>query len=65
MNEINTGCSTTNYDQFCFYRLPCGICTRTNAYCPLAGNTIVTPTWDYHLTCQQSGTSVNGGTNEP
>lgn len=24
-----------NYSQYCAYRLPCGICSRTNSYCPL------------------------------
>ena len=27
-----------NYNQCCFNRLPCGICTRTNQMCPFAGN---------------------------
>lgn len=24
-----------SYNDFCAYRLPCGICTRTNCACPL------------------------------
>lgn len=31
-----------NYSQYCAYRLPCGICTRTNTYCPLFSGTIIT-----------------------
>ena len=24
-----------SYQTYCSYRLPCGICTRTNSHCPL------------------------------
>lgn len=34
----------TNGAEVCFYRLPCGICTRTNQYCPLNTNT-AGPAW--------------------
>ena len=34
----STSTSTTTYGNYCWYRLPCGICTRTNSTCPLAGN---------------------------
>lgn len=34
-----------NYSQYCLYRLPCGICTRTNSVCPLSGNSTITPSW--------------------
>ena len=34
--------NTINYAQYCAYRLPCGICQRTNAVCPLSANTITT-----------------------
>lgn len=34
-----------NYHEYCWYRLPCGICTRTNEFCPLSGNSKVTPSW--------------------
>lgn len=27
-----------DYSQYCFSRLPCGICTRTNQMCPLVSN---------------------------
>ena len=30
-----TTTSYENYQQYCMYRLPCGICTRTNSMCPL------------------------------
>ena len=29
-----------DYSQCCTYRLPCGICTRTNSHCPLFSNGI-------------------------
>lgn len=32
-----------DYYQYCAYRLPCGICTWTNTYCPMQG--ITTLTW--------------------
>lgn len=35
---INTSCYIPNYGQYCFNRMPCGICTRTNMMCPLGGN---------------------------
>lgn len=40
--------NNSNYGQFCFNRLPCGICTRTNQMCPFAGNSNmeITPTCD-------------------
>ena len=34
----------TNGAEVCLYRLPCGICTRTNQYCPLNTNT-AGPVW--------------------
>ena len=34
----NYSLNNSNYSQFCFNRLPCGICTRTNQMCPFAGN---------------------------
>ena len=36
-----------NYSQYCFYRLPCGICTRTNEFCPLNcnGKGTAMPSW--------------------
>lgn len=24
-----------NYSKFCWHRLPCGICTKTNSMCPM------------------------------
>lgn len=32
-----------DYYQYCAYRLPCGICTWTNTYCPM--QEIATLTW--------------------
>ena len=30
-----TGTASTTYSQYCSFRLPCGICTKTNSICPL------------------------------
>lgn len=43
-NTINTSSYINNYTNYCSYRLPCGICQRTNSVCPLNGGTW-TPTW--------------------
>ena len=55
-NTINTDSYTgiNNYINYCFYRLPCGICQRTNSMCPL-GNGTWTPTWE--VTCSTTSTS--------
>lgn len=29
-----------SYSQHCSYRLPCGICTRTNGFCPLGSGAV-------------------------
>lgn len=29
---------TENYAEFCFNRLPCGLCKLTNQFCPLVNN---------------------------
>ena len=34
--SVNTSCyGTGGFWQYCFNRLPCGICTRTNMMCPM------------------------------
>lgn len=43
-----------DYSQYCAYRLPCGICTRTNSYCPLFSGTIAI-TW----TTESTSTTAN------
>lgn len=45
---------TNNYSQYCAYRLPCGICTRTNTYCPLFSGTI-----DVTWTAESTNITVN------
>lgn len=49
-----------NYGEYCVYRLPCGICTRTNQICPLTcginitfgGEAVQTGvSYDYKTTC--------------
>lgn len=41
MNNENTASTASDFQEFqyCQYRLPCGICTRTNSMCPLITNT--------------------------
>lgn len=34
-----TGTVNYNYN-YCFHRLPCGVCTRTNSICPMNGLSI-------------------------
>ena len=54
---INTSCyGTGGFGQYCFNRLPCGICTRTNMMCPIAGNTYPYPEVPI-ITCS-NGTKV-------
>ena len=50
---VTTGSTTGtyNYSNSCSYRLPCGICTRTNGYCPInpcMGT--AQPIWGYGVT---------------
>ena len=52
-NTINTSSYTINYTNYCSYRLPCGICQRTNSICPLSGGTC-TPTWASCTTASSS-----------
>lgn len=42
-----------NYSQYCTYRLPCGICSRTNSYCPIFNGTV-----DITWTPESTGTGV-------
>ena len=59
---INTGtyvptCTGIDYTQYCVYRLPCGICTRTNQICPLnygSNQPIITWTSDFTTSCSSS-----------
>ena len=38
--DVNGSCGITSYGEpnYCWHRLPCGICDRTNQQCPKAGN---------------------------
>ena len=45
-----------NYGEYCGYRLPCGICTRTNQICPLSCGTI--KIGDY-ITATETGVSYD------
>lgn len=53
-----SSCSTANptYGDNCWARLPCGLCSRTMAHCPMS---VLTPAWPYTTACGDTGT---GGT---
>ena len=36
-SSYTIGDTSFNYDNYCFWRLPCGICQRTNQVCPRPG----------------------------
>ena len=61
--NTETGKSTNlTYGQYCGHRLPCGICSRTNSMCPLAGSESypsIIPT------CNPPLTPINPITNPP
>ena len=50
-NTTSTTTTGYGYQQYCYNRLPCGICTRTNSMCPL--NTNINVTW----TCGTTATN--------
>lgn len=49
--------TTYSYGQYCWFRLPCGICTRTNQHCPVRGGTV-------EITCTSAGTSISVNASE-
>ena len=51
---------TINYQQYCSFRLPCGVCTRTNSMCPLCGG-VISPTWGPNIVYTGGGTSITSG----
>lgn len=54
-------CTATNYtySQYCSFRLPCGVCTRTNSFCPVSSG--CTPWWGVYppTITTQTGTMVS------
>ena len=54
INTINTNSYINNYTNYCSYRLPCGICQRTNSICPLSGG--IYTTWKVTCTAGAVGT---------
>ena len=46
-----------NYYEYCWYRLPCGICTRTNSMCPLGKGEV---TWEYNKITCDSNSGISG-----
>jgi len=54
---IKSTANDLNYGSYCFYRLPCGVCTRTNSICPLSCNTI-TPSWQFPNVVYTDGTGT-------
>ena len=64
MEKNCTGQTTTSYSysQYCSFRLPCGICTRTNTTCPIAIQTTpYSPWWGIYppTITTQTGTMVS------
>ena len=45
---------TENYAEFCFNRLPCGLCRLTNQFCPVVSNKI-------DITCNNTNQSTLQG----
>ena len=50
MNEKSNTINTTqtihqNYNEYCFNRLPCGLCRLTDKMCPVVSNGTPTITW--------------------
>lgn len=46
-----------DYGQYCAFRLPCGICTKTNQYCPVHIGRI-------EVTWTSAGTSISVNASE-
>lgn len=53
MNGTSTTGTGGLYTNYCYNRLPCGVCRITNSPCPFVAQTI-TPTW--RVTCGGSVT---------
>lgn len=60
-SESKTYSLGSDYSQYCPHRLPCGICDKTNKFCPLGGSNIgdipIIPT------CDPTQTPINPITN--
>jgi len=60
-NDNTTAVKSNAYNaEYCTYRLPCGICTRTNAMCPLQNNWHIS--WSDGPTCTSEIRSEFHGT---
>ena len=44
MNET-LNCTEYTHSNYCWYKLPCGICTRTNQMCPIGASNTPIVTW--------------------
>lgn len=51
-----TGSINYNYN-YCFHRLPCGVCMRTNSICPMSEQSIQ-PTWGPNTITTNTGTTI-------
>ena len=56
-DQASLGYQEINYSSYCCYRLPCGICTRTNSTCPLGGGTAIL-SWQYPNVVYTNGTGT-------
>ena len=53
-----------NYGEYCFNRLPCGICTRTNQMCPLVSKPQPSSPFIYCNGLSTNDTTSNVGVGE-
>ena len=51
-----TGIKTLSYNEWGSWRLPCGICQRTNSICPMSGGWNINPTWTIKTDSITTGT---------
>ncbi len=55
MTGATSGFIQTIHEQGCVHLLPCGICERTNKYCPIHGWSNPTVTWTTMSSCETRG----------
>lgn len=68
-NSTDSSSNSFNWSSYCQYRLPCGICQKTNSQCPYAGvnpyvqpyNPIYPVYPTYPIVTYTTGTSVKTG----
>ena len=58
---MSGGTGVNPYTEYCWERLPCGLCQRTNAPCPYAGNQQTEITCAGNRLTYANGTWAPGG----